>query len=85
MEDNPFSSLVRGIREEARKQVPVYFRLGDVITPAPLKVNVAQTIQDKDTLLKNSSLTEFDAGDTVLLMPIEDEQRYIIICKVVKV
>ena len=85
MEDNPFSSLVRGIREEAKAQVPTYVRLGEVITAAPLTVNVAQTIQDGNSLLKDSTLTSFRAGETLLLIPIEDEQRYIIICKVVDV
>ena len=85
MEDNPFTSLVRGIREEAKKQIPAFVRLGEVITPAPLKVNVAQTIQEGDALLKSSSLAEFQAGERLLLIPIENEQRYIIICKVVEV
>ena len=85
MEDNPFSSMVKGIREEAKKQLPTFFRLGEVITAAPLTVNVAQTIQEKDSLLKSNQLTSFTAGETLLLIPIEDEQRYIIICKVVDV
>ncbi len=85
MEDNPFVSLVRGIRTEAKKQIPTFMRLGEVITASPLTVNVSQTIQDKDSLLKNSSLYEFNAGETLLLIPIEEEQRYIIICKVVDV
>lgn len=85
MEDNPFSSMVRGIREDAKKQIPTFIRLGEVITKDPLTVNVAQTIQDKDSLLKNSILTSFDVGETLLLIPIEDEQRYIIVSKVVEI
>lgn len=44
-------------------------------------------IQDKDSLLIDSRFGPYDlaAGDSVLLIPIEDRQRYIILCKVVAV
>lgn len=44
-------------------------------------------IQDKDSLLIDSRFGPYDlaAGDAILLAPIEDRQRYIILCKVVAV
>lgn len=44
-------------------------------------------IQDKDSLLIDGRFGPYDlaAGDSVLLIPIEDRQRYIILCKVVAV
>lgn len=52
-----------------------------------LRVSVGGTVQDPEDLLKNSALGELDflAGDRVLLLPIEEAQRYIILCKVVGV
>ncbi len=53
----------------------------------PLKVSVGGTVQEEGDLLKNAALDDlgFAAGDRVLLLPIEEAQRYIIICKVVSV
>jgi hypothetical protein len=85
MDGNPFSMLVTKIRDEVLKTLPASSRLGTVIKVEPLTVNVAGTMQDKDSLLKNESIISFFAGDRLLLIPIEDEQRYIILCKVVDV
>lgn len=75
--------MVNRIREDNKKQSPVYHRIGDVISVAPLQVNVRGAIQEGDALLKNDAIIKFEKGDRLLLMPIDDEQRYIIICKVV--
>lgn len=83
MEDNPFSALVNSIRDDNKKQSASYYRLGTVISVEPFMVDVAGTSQDEGAFLKNSMLNFFEEGDRLLLMPIEDEQRYIIICKVV--
>lgn len=83
MEDNPFAAMVMAMREDSRKQIPAGFRLGTVISSSPLAVEVAGIAQDADSLLKNSLLTSFDTNDKLLLIPIEEEQRYIIVCKVV--
>lgn len=83
MEDNPFAALVKNIREDNKSQIPVSLRLGTVLSAVPLELDVAGTVQDQSSLLKNDLLTHFTRGDRLLLAPIEDEQRYIIICKVV--
>ncbi len=83
MQDNPFSAMVRAIREDNKSQLPVLFRLGTVTSVNPLRIDVAGLIQSGRDLLKNNILNYFEPGDCLLLTPIEDEQRYIIICKVV--
>lgn len=83
MEDNPFSTLVNNIRDDNKAQIPASYRLGRVITSNPLTVDVAGAIQEKIELQKNSLITSFSENDQLLLLPIEDEQKYIIICKVV--
>lgn len=82
MEDNPFSTIINVIREDNRAQTPVTYRLGTVITAET--VEVAGNMQGKDALLKNSLISDFEVGDRLLMIPIEDEQRYIILCKVVE-
>ncbi len=81
MEGNPFASIVQIIRDD--NKAPVFYRLGIVSSDDPLMVDVAGTTQDNSSLIKNGMMVSFEVGDRLLLLPIEDEQRYIIICKVV--
>lgn len=85
MEDNPFTVLINAIRQDSMSQLPATFRFGTVVASEPLKLDVAGTIQDESSLLKNNAINEFEEGDKLLLVPIEEEQRYIILCRVVGV
>ncbi len=85
MEDNPYSALVAKLREDQQSQLPAMYRMGTVLSAAPLKIDVAGTVQTDESLLKNDALTSFEPEERILLLPIEDEQRYIILCKVVEV
>ncbi len=83
MSDNPFSKIVTVIRED--NKAPAGYRFGTVTSVSPLTVDVAGNSQDDSSLLKNYALVSFEIGDRLLLIPIEDEQRYIVLCKVVSV
>lgn len=85
MEGNPYAILLQALRGDTDTRIPVSFRFGTVISADPLQVEAAGTIQEADDLLKNAVLEEFSIGDGLLLVPIESEQRYIILCKVVSV
>lgn len=85
MEDNPFLTMVKTIRQVSKSQIPANFRFCTVVKADPLQLDVAGTIQDKDSVLKNSTINTFAEGDMLLLVPIEEEQRYIILCKVVSI
>lgn len=83
MEDNPFSMIVNKIREDNKAQIPASFRIGKVVSTVPLTVDVSGILLDNYELQKNNELKIFEIGDLLLLVPIEDEQRFIILCKVV--
>ena len=83
MEENPYSLLLKNIRNDIRKRIPPAFRLGTVIGINPLRIDVVGTVQTNEFLLKNEGLDIFTRGEKLLLIPIEEEQRYIILCKVV--
>lgn len=85
MEDNPYMVIISAMRNDIKSKAPVAYRYGTVKTNAPLSVEVSGLLHTESALLKNSLITSFSAGDRLLLMPIEDEQRYIILCKVVGV
>lgn len=83
MNSNPFASMVQTIRNDNKSNSSVGYRLGRVTSVTPLTVEVAGTRQAGNRLLKNDALTSFEVGDQLFLVPIEQEQRYVIICKVV--
>ncbi len=85
MEDNPYQKLLIMIRAQASGQVPVTFRFGTVISVSPLKIEVSDTVQTADDLLKNNAIGVLNSGDSVLLVPFEEDQRFIILCKLVSV
>lgn len=59
--------------------------MGRVLSVQPLRVTAEGNAQDADSLLKNAGLEmdELKAGDQLALWPIEEHQRYVILCKVV--
>lgn len=85
MEDNPYQKLLQMVREQAGGQIPVTFRFGTVISASPLKVEVSNTTQTGADLLKNQAIGTLNNGDSVLLVPFEDDQKFIVLCKVVNV
>lgn len=85
MEVNPYTEFVKKLREDAANRTPVFLRFGKVTSADPLKVEVSGTIQEKTNFLKDQRITSFEKDDSLLLLPIEEEQRFIIICKVVGV
>ncbi|MDF2844793.1 MAG: hypothetical protein K0R00_3219 [Herbinix sp.] len=81
--ENPFIKVVETINKENTGSAS--YRFGVVSSVDPLKVDVNSTTQDENDLLKNSNITSFEIGERLLLIPIDKEQRYIILCKVVEI
>ncbi len=85
MEDNPYSKILSLIKRQTGEQIPTVFRFGTVLSAVPLKIEVSNTVQEGSDLLKSSSIGELFSGDTVLLVPLDEDQRFLILCKVVNV
>lgn len=85
VEDNPYIKLIKRIKAENESTYPTTYRLGIVSSVEPLKIEVDKLTLDKEDFLRNSNLNIFYKGETLLLIPIEEEQRYIIVAKVVDV
>lgn len=83
LEGNPYSHLVKEIQKLSQGQQTERFRFGTVVNIDPLRIETSGTIQTSKDLLRSNTVTNLYKGDSVLLLPIEDEQRFIIICKVV--
>lgn len=85
MEDNPYSKFLQLMGTQAAGQIPVTLRLGSVISASPLKIDVSNTVQESSDLLKNDAIGELHSGDSVLLVTLDGDQTFIILCKVVGV
>ena len=83
MQENPYSAIVNMIKSQARGQIPMWIRFGKIISPDPLKIEISNTVQEKRDLLLNANLGELHAGDSVLTIPINNNQQFIVICRVV--
>lgn len=83
MEGNPYAELVSKIREDTREQIPTYYRFGKVIGINPFRVETGGIILGRADMLKNKDIYSLEIGDGVLLLSIDDQQRFIILCKVV--
>jgi hypothetical protein len=108
MEDSPYSEFVRTMRECAGEALPMGYRIGKVLTPKPLTVDINGAVQDTGALIfitpaqdvsvtvsssspENHSHTArvsdglpgFSRGDSLLLIPFDDDQRYIVMGRLV--
>lgn len=81
MEENPFFSLVENIEKVAGGGTTA-FRIGSVLTASPLTMDVCDTIQDRDSFAGKAVGVTLTPGDKVLLANMDDDQSYIILCKV---
>lgn len=85
MPENPYSGILNMCREEARGQIPASFLFGEVKTVNPLVITVSKTDQTGSSLIKNAAIGELKAGDSVLIVPLENNQRFLVLCRVVGV
>lgn len=80
MQGNPYSKLVQALREDRRMSLPAAFREGKVISTNPLRMEVAGNIQEEEDLIESQDQPPLEVGDHCLLVPVNDEQQYWIIC-----
>jgi len=80
MQDNPFKKIVEMQLEEIERRKTPAFRVGEVVSVSPIKIWVSNTMQDKNSLVKNS-VVELAEGDKVLLASFDNEQRLCVLCK----
>lgn len=83
LQENPYSGILKIVKDNAAKQIPAVVRFGTVTSVSPLKILVQGLEQSGNALIRNPDISEFKAGDAVLLIPVDSEQKYIVLCKVV--
>lgn len=73
MEGNPYVNLITTLREDAMGQIPIYYRLGKVVSTDPLRIEVGGTIQEGSDLLRNNGIYIDD--EVMKLKRVSDEEE----------
>lgn len=85
MQGNPYSAILKLMGDQGEERIPEPYYIGKVESVNPLSVSFSNTVQKGSDLFKNANIGELFSGDTVFLVPINDNQQFIILCKVVSV
>lgn len=92
--ENPYTGILQIMREQGSKLNPPSISMGTVITKHPLTIKTGDLVLEYDDLVVNYDLisddntspktTRLKDDDTVLMLPMGNNQQYIIIGKVVE-
>lgn len=83
MEENPYSAFINSLRKDMDERMANGFRLGTVRKAGPVVVETAGIEIEGEELLVNPDVS-LAAGDSVVLLPFAENQRFILVCKVVE-
>ena len=89
--NNPYTGLLNIMQEKGKKYNTPALYIGKVIQPQTLKIKIGELVLEQDDMLISSALIDSNnrsnnlkQGDLLALMPTENRQTYIVLCKVVK-
>jgi len=57
--------------------------IGKVVNTNPLSISIGELFLDREDLMVNENVKEFNKSDTLAMVPTSNKQKYIILCKVV--
>ena len=83
MYDNPYSALISIFRRDADERAGSPSMVGTVLSVSPLRVSMSGITLETAQLFRNPEIPNLEKGNTVLLIPLENRQRFLIVCKVV--
>ena len=57
--------------------------IGKVLNENPISISIGELFLDREDLMINENIKGFNKGDTLVMVPTPNKQKYIILCKVV--
>ena len=66
MEENPFAGLVDLMKDTAKSEIPVFFRVGKVASINPIKIMLGDVPIEAEELACNESLLKIEMNDITL-------------------
>ena len=58
--------------------------IGRVVNTNPLSISIDELFLDREDLMVSENIKGFNRNDTLAMVPTENRQKYIVLCKVVK-
>lgn len=81
--NNPYNGILNIIKEQNNTSSSAVV-IGKVINTNPLSVSIGELFLDREDLMVNENIKGFNKNDTLAMVPTENRQKYIVLCKVVK-
>lgn len=83
--NNPYTGILNIMQEQGKKYNPPSICLGEISSINPLAIKTGDLELDNEDLLVSTTVSANPKqGDLVALLPTENRQTYIVLCKVVK-
>ena len=59
--------------------------IGKVVNDNPLSISIGELFLDSEDLMVNENIKGFNRNDTLAMVPTQNRQKYIVLCKVVSI
>ena len=80
---NPYNGILNIIKHQNNSSSSTVV-IGKVINDNPLSISIGELFLDREDLMVNERIKQFNKGDILAMVPITNKQKYIVLCKVVK-
>ena len=81
--NNPYNGILNIIKQQNNSSSSAVV-IGKVANTNPLSISIGELFLDKEDLIVNKNIKEFNEGDILAMVPTTNKQKYIVLCKVVK-
>lgn len=80
--NNPYNGILNIIKEQNNSSSSAVM-IGKVKSINPLSISIGELFLDSEDLMVNENIKGFNRNDILAMVPTENSQKYIVLCKVV--
>lgn len=80
--NNPYNGILNIIKQQNNNSSSAVV-IGNVVNINPLSISIGELFLDREDLMVNENIKEFNKGDILAMTPISNKQKYIVLCRVV--
>ena len=82
MQYSPYNGILDILKQQNNNSSSAVV-IGKVSSTNPLSISIGELFLDREDLMVNESIKQFNKGDILAMVPTTNKQKYIILCKVV--
>ena len=79
---NPYNGILNIIKQQNNSSSSAVV-IGKVKSTNPLSISIGELFLDSEDLMVNENIKGFNRNDILAMVPTENSQKYIVLCKVV--